>query len=121
MHLLELTLTRAGYTEVMTTTEPRDVSSLHLEHGYDLILLDFQMPRMNGVQVMTQLEEIRASRPVLVLVITADPSQQQAAAEAGADSFLAKPFRVTELVERVQFLLKTALASHSDSPVCETG
>ncbi|HUO83888.1 MAG TPA: response regulator [Thermoanaerobaculia bacterium] len=107
VRLLELTLRRAGYTEVMSTTEPCEVSPLHLEHRYDLILLDLQMPRMNGLQVMTRLQEIRASRPVLVLVLSADPSRRLAATAAGADSFLAKPFRLPEIVERVELLLKT--------------
>lgn len=107
VRLLEHTLRRAGYTEVMATLEGNEVVPLHMQHGYDLILLDLQMPVMNGLEVLKQLGAIRNEHPTVVLVISADPAQTAAALKAGADSFLSKPFRLPEVVERVQLLLKT--------------
>jgi CheY-like chemotaxis protein len=107
VRLLEHTLQRVGYTEVMSTTEPRDVVAMHMQHHYDLILLDLQMPEMNGLEVLEKLQEIRPEHPVAVLVISAEPAQTSAALEAGADSFLAKPFRLPDVAARVQQLLKT--------------
>jgi CheY-like chemotaxis protein len=106
VRLLEHTLRRAGYVEVMSTTEPRQVAGLHLEHDYDLILLDLQMPVMNGIEVIAQLQQIRAAHPVSILVLSADGSQTAAALTGGADSFLGKPFRLPEVVERVERMLQ---------------
>ena len=105
VRLLEHTLRRAGYAEVMSTTEPRQVTGLHLEHDYDLILLDLQMPAMNGIEVIAELQQIRAEHPVSILVLSADGTQTAAALTGGADSFLGKPFRLPEVVERVELML----------------
>lgn len=108
VRLLDQTLRRAGYVEVMSTTEPREVATLHLQHRYDLILLDLQMPEMNGLEVIRELEEIRRTHRVAILVISADPGQATAALLAGANSFLNKPFRLPDVVDRVQLVLKAA-------------
>ncbi|HEX6159612.1 MAG TPA: response regulator [Thermoanaerobaculia bacterium] len=107
LRLLEQTLRRAAYVEVMSTLDPCEVAALHLQHRYDLILLDLQMPEMNGFEVMAKLREVRAENPVAILVLSADPAQKRAALDAGADSFMGKPFRLPEVVERVQSILGT--------------
>jgi DNA-binding response OmpR family regulator len=106
LRLLEQTLKRAGYADVVSTTEPRTVAALHQEHHFDLMLLDLQMPELNGFEVMEQLQEARRANPVSILVLSADSTQMPAVFEAGADSFLGKPFRLPEVVERVQLMLK---------------
>jgi DNA-binding response OmpR family regulator len=106
VRLLEQTLRRAGFTDVMSATEPRDVAALHLEHRYDLILLDLQMPKLNGFEVMAQLQEVRAANPVAVLVLSADATQAKAVLAVGADSFLGKPFKLPDVVARVELMLR---------------
>ena len=106
VRLLEHTLRRGGFTEVMATTDPREVTALHLQHAYDLILLDLQMPELNGFQVMQQLKQTAAAKPVRILVISAEPSDETAALNAGADSFMNKPFRLPDVIERVGWILK---------------
>ena len=106
IRLLEHTLRRAGFVEVSSPVEPRDVAAMHLEHRYDLILLDLQMPEMTGFQVMAQLQKVRASNPVSILVLSADATQTKTALEEGADSFMGKPFRLPDVVERIQSMLK---------------
>ncbi len=108
VRLLEHTLRRAGYGEVTATLEPAEVADLHALHDFDLILLDLQMPHVDGFEVLQRLQKIKAAHPVTVLVISADASQTAAALEAGADGFLGKPFRLPDVVERVQGMLKTA-------------
>ena len=107
VRLFEHTLRRAGYTEVTSTTEPREVTALHARNAYDLILLDLQMPELNGFAVMEQLQEVRGAHPLAILVLSADSTQVPAVLHAGADSFLGKPFQLTEVVERVRLMLKT--------------
>ncbi len=105
INLLELTLRRAGFQELSSTTDPRAAGSLHRTDHYDLILLDLQMPEMSGLEVLQELGEIRRSQPVLILVISADPRQRDVALAAGADGFIEKPFRLPEVVARVKLLL----------------
>lgn len=112
VRLLEQTLRRAGYGEVMATTEPREVAPLHLQHDYDLILLDLQMPEMNGFEVLDQLREIRGAHPVSILVLSADSTQVPTVLDKGGDSFIGKPFRLPEVVERVRGMLKAAGVPH---------
>ena len=108
LRLLEFTLRRAGYVAVSSTAEAVEVRALHRRNHYDLILLDLQMPRMNGFEVMAALRE-GEDAPVAVLVLSADPSQTLPALEAGAADFLGKPFDLNELLLRVRCLLEKAM------------
>jgi len=78
---------------------------MHLENHYDLILLDLQMPEMTGFQVIQQLREAEQPPRVSILVISADPALRLAALEGGANDFLSKPFRIPDVLARVQLLL----------------
>jgi CheY-like chemotaxis protein len=111
VRLLEHTLRRGGYTEVSSTIDPRTVAAMHLEHEYDLILLDLQMPEMNGFQVMQQLRAMDGGARVAILVISADPSHMLAAVEGGGSSFLSKPFKLADVLERVRVMLAKMAAA----------
>jgi DNA-binding response OmpR family regulator len=108
VRLLEHTLRRGGYTDVTSTIDPKQVAALHLENRYDLILLDLQMPGMSGLQVMELLRAAEGTPRVAILVISADPALMVAALEGGGDSFLSKPFVLTDVLERVQLMLEKA-------------
>jgi adenylate cyclase len=104
VRLLELALGRAGYVAVSSTTDGREVAALHRKNAYDLILLDLQMPCMNGFEVMRQLKTVAGDKAA-VLVISADPAQLVPVLEAGARGFLAKPFNLAEVLETVHSML----------------
>ena len=72
--LLEQLLREAGYPHVASTMNPREVCALHRNNHYDLILLDLQMPGMDGFQVMEGLKTNEADGYLPVLVITAQPA-----------------------------------------------
>ena len=57
-------------------TDPHAVCELHLKNRYDLILLDLQMPGMDGFQVMESLKEVETDGYLPVLVITAQPDHK---------------------------------------------
>jgi putative two-component system response regulator len=107
--LLEKILRGAGYVSVNSTKDPGEVCDLHRENCYDLILLDLQMPGMDGYQVMEGLKEIEPNGYLPVLVITAQPSQKLRALKAGAKDFISKPFELSEVVARVHNLLEVRL------------
>ena len=105
LRLLEFALRRAGYVGVVSTTEPLEVSGLHHQNHYDLIILDLQMPHMNGFQVMEELAKVERGKRAAILILSADPSQTKRALEAGATGFLSKPFVLAEVVLRVRLML----------------
>jgi serine phosphatase RsbU (regulator of sigma subunit) len=107
--LIEGMLRVAGYTCVQSTTDPNQVSELHRQNRYGLILLDLQMPGMDGFQVMESLKEIEGDGYLPVLVITAQPGHKLRALEAGAKDFVSKPFDMAELRARVHNILEVRL------------
>jgi PAS domain S-box-containing protein len=107
--LLEQVLRDAGYTGVSSTMDPTEVCALHRKNHYDLILLDLQMPGMDGFQVMEGLKTNDADGYLPVVVITAQPGHKLRALEAGAKDFVSKPFDVVELRTRVHNMLEVRL------------
>jgi serine phosphatase RsbU (regulator of sigma subunit) len=109
VRLLEGMLRIAGYTSIESTTDPTRVCELHRKRRYALILLDLQMPGMDGFQVMEGLKEIEEDGYLPVLVITAQPDHKLRALEAGAKDFVGKPFDLAELRARVHNILEVRL------------
>jgi serine phosphatase RsbU (regulator of sigma subunit) len=107
--LLEGMLRVAGYACVESTTDPHRVCELHRKNRYSLILLDLQMPGLDGFQVMEGLKEIEADGYLPVLVITAQPDHKLRALQAGAKDFVSKPFDMAELRARVHNILEVRL------------
>jgi len=107
--LLERTLSGAGYVSVASTRDPRAVCELHRKNRYDLILLDLQMPLMDGFEVMEGLKKIEKDGYLPVLVITAQPDHKLRALRAGAKDFVSKPFDLAEVLTRVHNMLEVRL------------
>ena len=107
--LLEQMLHGAGYTRVASTMDPHEVCALHRRNRYDLILLDLQMPGMDGFQVMEGLKTNEADGYLPVLVITAQPGHKLRALQAGARDFVAKPFDLVEVKTRIRNMLEVRL------------
>ena len=107
--LLEQMLRNAGYVSITSTTNPSEVCKLHRKNCYDLILLDLQMPVMDGFQVMEGLKDIETDGYLPVLVITAQPDHKLRALNAGAKDFISKPFDLAEVLIRVHNLLEVRL------------
>ena len=99
----------AGYTSVASTTDPHEVCELQRKNRYCLILLDLQMPGMDGFQVMEGLKDIEKDDYLPVLVITAQPGHKLRALQAGAKDFISKPFDLAEVLTRVRNMLEVRL------------
>ena len=108
VRLLEHTLARGGFVAVSSTDDPSAVAALHRENRYALIILDLQMPEMNGFEVMQALQEMAATHPVTILVMSAGSTQKAAALEGGATRFLEKPFVLADVVNLVTSMLEAA-------------
>ena len=109
VQLLEQMLRQAGYHNITSTMDPRTVCDLHRDNQYDLILLDLQMPVMDGFEVMEALKQITADSYLPVLVITAQPNHKLRALQAGAKDFVSKPFDMVEVKTRIHNMLEVRL------------
>ncbi|MEC5218330.1 PAS domain S-box-containing protein [Actimicrobium sp. GrIS 1.19] len=107
--LLEQMLRAVGYQDISSTMDPTSVCDLYAEHRYDLILLDLQMPEMDGFQVMDALQRIETNGYLPVLVITAQPGHKLRALQAGAKDFVSKPFDLVEVQTRIHNMLEVRL------------
>ena len=103
--LLTQMLNEAGYINVSSTMQPQEVCALHRKHCYDLILLDLQMPEMDGFQVMEGLKTNHTDAYLPVIVLTAQPGHKLRALQAGAKDFISKPFDLLEIKTRIYNML----------------
>src|SRR5450759_1921987 len=92
--LLEQLLSEAGYTHVTSTMNPREVCALHRKNCYDLILLDLQMPGMDGFQVMEGLKTNESDSYLPVIVLTAQPGHKLRALQALSLIHISEPTRL---------------------------
>src|SRR5258707_5086537 len=109
VRLLENMLRGAGYACVASTMNPREVCALHRKNRYDLILLDLQMPGMDGFQVMEGLKTNDVDTYLPVIVLTAQPGHKLRALQAGAKDFISKPFDLVEVKTRIHNMLEVRL------------
>ena len=107
--LLTQMLQGPGYTNVTSTVNPREVCALHRKNAYDLILLDLQMPGMDGFEVMDGLKTNEKDPFLPVLVITAQPGHKLRALQAGARDFISKPIDLLEVKTRIHNMLEVHL------------
>lgn len=84
------------------------------EEAIDLIILDINMPMMDGYEVLQRMREMGISIPVIVLTARLDREDTKRAFELGADDFVRKPFGIEELTLRVQAILRRSM---SDTPL----
>lgn len=107
--LLEQLLRDTGYSQLSSTRDPSEVCSLHRRNRFDLILLDLQMPRMDGFEVMAGLSADASESYLPVIVLTAQPGHKLRALKAGAKDFVSKPFDLVEVKTRIHNMLEVRL------------
>jgi len=107
--LLDQILSEDGYTRITTTTNSLEVCALHQKNRYDLIVLDLQMPGMDGFQVMDGLKANESEDYLPVIVLTAQPAHKLRALRAGARDFISKPFELVDVTTRIHNMLEVRL------------
>ncbi len=114
VNLLESILLDAGYKHIQSTMDSREAAKIFKESKPDLVLLDLNMPHLNGFQVMEQLNEIEQESYLSVMVLTAqnDHETKIKALDAGAQDFLIKPFDFIEVNLRIKKMLKIKFLSN---------
>ncbi len=109
VRLLTRLLGDAGYMRVTSTMKPTEVCALHRREHFDLILLDLQMPAMDGFAVMEALKSNDQDGYLPVIVLTAQPGHKLRALLAGAKDFISKPFDLVEAKTRIHNMLEVRL------------
>ena len=106
IQLLDAVFSPRGYA-VLSASSGKDALTKATTEDPDLVLLDVLMPEMDGYEVCRRLREAPSTRLLPVIMITASGNQEKVRAlEAGADDFIQKPFDQSELLARVQSLLR---------------
>jgi two-component system, OmpR family, phosphate regulon response regulator PhoB len=105
--LLEYNLQAAGYA-VATATSAEEGRTLHADGNFDLILLDWMLPEMSGIEFCAQLRRAAKVPPIPILMLTArgEEADRVRGLSTGADDYVVKPFSVPELMARVKALLR---------------
>ena len=98
-------LTREGYV-VDVATDGRAGCNLVSGGNYDLLILDWMLPHLTGLQICQQLRDRGDLTPVLFLTAKDTLDDRVIGLDAGADDYLVKPFELRELLARVRALLR---------------
>ncbi|MBZ5642470.1 MAG: response regulator transcription factor [Acidobacteriia bacterium] len=98
-------LRKQGYT-VSVARDAESALETAARHSFDLILLDLMLPGKSGLAVCEKLREGGSSTPILMLTARRQTKDKVAGLKAGGDDYLTKPFHMTELLARIEALLR---------------
>ncbi|MFC3227775.1 response regulator transcription factor CtrA [Marinibaculum pumilum] len=107
---------KAENAAVDTTDLGEEGLDLGRLYDYDLIILDLNLPDLNGYDVLRRLRSARIDTPVLILSGMSEPDKKVKGLGYGADDYLTKPFNKDELVARVRAIVRRA-RGHSESVI----
>ena len=98
-------LEEEGYA-VDIARDGREGLSMALDGVHDLIVLDIQLPKIDGLQILREIRGQGVATPVLLLTVRATIEDKVLGLDSGADDYLPKPFAFQELVARIRALLR---------------
>lgn len=115
-------LEREGF-RIRLATSGEDALNLIFDRPPNLILLDLNLPHMNGFELCRRLraESTTATVPILMLTARGDEADKVLGLNMGADDYITKPFSMRELVARVNAALRRAEGSQVDRPIFDDG
>lgn len=91
---------------VETLHDGKDASAALRAYDYDVIILDWELPGMNGVEILREYRSRGGNTPVLMLTGKDSVDEKEQGLDSGADDYLTKPFQMKELAARVRALLR---------------
>ena len=121
--LIEYLLGSQDY-EVKTTTDPQEAQRLIQRRMPDLVLLDVQLPKLDGLALMRRLKHEHQGLPIVMVTAKAEMRDRLAGLEGGADDYVVKPFEPAELLARVKAVLrrsKRVLVASTEQVLTEHG
>ena len=112
-NLLSLVLQKEGY-EVFLAPNGSEALEIVKNNRLDLVLLDVMMPELSGLEVLRSIRENKDNKicsiPVMMITAASTVSDIDAAVEIGATSYIIKPFRNINLIEKVSAIFQEELA-----------
>ena len=109
LELMDFNLTNAGFS-IIKATNGKEAIELIENHSPDLIILDWMMPKMSGIDVCRTLRSRSETKqiPIIILSARSEDSDKSLGLDTGADDYISKPFSPKELISRVKALLRRA-------------
>tara|TARA_B100001175_G_scaffold177644_1_gene150922 strand:+ start:121 stop:816 length:696 start_codon:yes stop_codon:yes gene_type:complete len=112
VELIEFNLNSEGY-EVIVAQDGEEALDLAEEENPDLILLDWMLPKVSGIEVCRQLRRSKMTREIPIVMLTArsEESDKIRGLDIGADDYITKPYSIKELLARVRAAMRRPAAS----------
>jgi two-component system, OmpR family, phosphate regulon response regulator PhoB len=113
-----LALTRAGY-DCLEAGDANEAQALLLRELPDIVLLDWMLPQMSGVDYARRLRHEKLTRDIPIIMLTARTEEDDKirGLDSGADDYVTKPFSTRELIARIKALLRRAVPQTAEQPV----
>lgn len=103
--LIKVALEKEGFT-VITANDGRETLELARENKPDLIILDYMMPGLDGIEACKALKKEKETAGIPVIMVTGYPDQKERSLAAGAIDFITKPVDKTDLLLRIRSVLR---------------
>lgn len=112
--LISSILAKQGYANIRATTDSTEAYAMYCEYRPDVLILDLNMPDVDGFDVMQQLSSLRDESylPILVVSTESDKEKRFNALKSGAKDFISKPFDRFELLLRVRNIIEVRLLNN---------
>lgn len=110
---LHTTLSGLGFEIIEAAGGEQAISSVRSER-YDAVLLDINMPGLDGIEACRAMRRLQPQLPILMLTVRSDDDDKIEALDAGADDYITKPFHVRELMARVSAAVRRSRATRND-------
>jgi CheY-like chemotaxis protein len=104
LELMETVLEANGYDLIVARDGEEGIAAAQ-SHHLDLVLMDLQMPRIDGYEALIAMRKVNDALPVIAVTGTATQADKDQAFDAGFDDFIKKPFRIEALLEAIERLL----------------
>ncbi|MRI33224.1 phosphate regulon transcriptional regulatory protein PhoB [Endozoicomonas sp. OPT23] len=120
--MVTVALEMAGY-DCMEAADAREAHSLIVDHKPDLILLDWMMPDISGIELARRLKrsELTSEIPIVMLTAKGEEDHKIQGLETGADDYITKPFSPRELAARLKAVLRRTGGFDSQGPIVIQG
>lgn len=119
-HAVTVLLQHEGF-DVDTAFDGQQALDLIAEGGYDAVILDIMMPKVDGITVLTNMRQKHNMTPVMLLTAKTDIDDRVAGLDAGADDYLPKPFAMKEFLARVRALVRRGGSDDSRDKIIYAG
>lgn len=98
-------LARNSQIEVVEAKDGEEALAVLSEQGIDIVLLDINMPRMNGLETLSEIRQIESIANIPIMVISSDETEKKLSLKLGANAFIPKPFNLKALEEQIYDVL----------------